>query len=155
MPLFGWKYNMDNIQAAMLLGQLKKIDEYWLRRDAATKLYRGGLGSTPGVNLLPPISGSRHGRHIMPIFVSAACRDSLLWALQERGIGVGVHYRPIHLLKFYQETYGYRCGMFPVAEQLGNREISLPLYPKITENQIDYVLTCLRQALDSQRQSQM
>ena len=59
--------------------------------------------------------------------------------MQERGIGVAVNYRAVHLLKYYQDRFGFTRGMFPEAERIGDSTVTLPLYPKLTDAQIDYV----------------
>ena len=80
------------------------------------------------------------------ILVPPEKRDSVLWQLQKKGIGVAVNYRAIHLLTFYRQTYGYRNGMFPVAERIGDSTITLPLYPKLTDAEAWYVIEAVKQA---------
>jgi dTDP-4-amino-4,6-dideoxygalactose transaminase len=147
MPLLGWKYNMDNIHAALLLGQLQRIETLWQRRDDLWKLYEEGLRGVRGVELLRTVPGSKHARHLFTILVDPGKRDALLWSLQEKGIGVAVNYRPIHLLKYYREAFGYREGDYPVAEEIGRRTISLPLYPKLADEELFMVLRTLKEIL--------
>ena len=147
MPLLGWKYNMDNIQAALLIGQLKRIEDLWQRRDMLWKLYEEELGSLAGVRLLKTLSDLKHARHLFTILVRHERRDSLLWVLQDRGIGVAVNYRPIHLLKYYKETFGYRQGDYPVAEEIGKSTISLPLYPSLSEEDLRYTVKILKEEI--------
>jgi dTDP-4-amino-4,6-dideoxygalactose transaminase len=144
MPLLGWKFNMDNIQAALLIGQLERIEDLWQRRDMLWKLYEEELSSIAGIRLLKTLLDLRHARHLFTILVSPEKRDSLLWALQDRGIGVAVNYRPIHLLKYYRETFGYHEGDYPVAEEIGKSTISLPLYPALKEEDMKYIVKVLK-----------
>ena len=149
MPLLGWKYNMDNIQAALLLGQLGRIDELWQKRDALWKLYEGALAGIENVAWMKTLQGVRHARHLFTVLVPSQKRERLLWALQQRGIGVAVNYRPIHLLKYYRDNFHFREGDFPVAEEIGSRTISLPLYPYLAEEEIAYIVQVLSEELNS------
>ena len=149
MPLLGWKYNMDNIHAALLIGQLERIETLWQRRDALWRLYEEGLRTIKGIEVLRTVPGSKHARHLFTILVDPEKRDSLLWSLQEKGIGIAVNYRPIHLLKYYRETFGYREGYYPVAEEIGKRTLSLPLYPSLQEEEALHVINTVKEELSS------
>jgi dTDP-4-amino-4,6-dideoxygalactose transaminase len=140
MPVLGWKYNMDNIQGALLVGQLEKIDELWKRRDEICRRYEDAFRNKKGIKLMNLLENCKHGRHLFTIQVPPKKRDPSLWSLQERGVGVAVNYRAIHLLKYYREKFGFKEGDFPVAEQIGSRTISLPLYPKLKDSEVDYVI---------------
>jgi dTDP-4-amino-4,6-dideoxygalactose transaminase len=147
MSVMGWKYNMDNIQAALLLGQLKRIDKLWRRRDEICRRYEDAFGSLKEIELMKTFPNSRHARHLFTIQVPEEIRDSMLIALQEKGIGVAVNYRAIHLLKYYREKFGYKEGDFPVSEKIGNRTISIPLYPKLTDTEVNYVIKTIKKAM--------
>ncbi len=151
MSVLGWKYNMDNIQAALLLGQLKRIDTLWERREALSKRYEEALSGVEGITLLETVPGSRHARHLLTIQVAQESRDELLWKLQERGVGIAVNYRPIHLLKYYRDKFHYKEGDFPVAEKIGSRTISLPLYPDLRDNEIEYVISVVRDEINCRK----
>jgi len=143
MKVLGWKYNMDNIQAALLIGQLERIETLWRRRDEIVRKYQAALASVPGLDLLKDVPDARHARHLFTILVPPARRDGFLTALQNKGVGVAVNYRAVHLLEYYRERFGFRRGEFPVAEAIGDRTVSLPLYPKLDDNQVDYVIECV------------
>ncbi|MBI4697782.1 MAG: DegT/DnrJ/EryC1/StrS family aminotransferase [Nitrospirae bacterium] len=147
MPVLGWKYNMDNIHASLLSGQLSRIDKLWAKRDALWKLYEEHLSGSKGLKALKTVPRSRHARHLFTVLVAAKKRDSVMWQLQERGIGVAVNYRPIHLLKFYKKTYGYKKGDFPVAESIGGSTISLPLYPLLNRSALIRVSHALNEII--------
>jgi len=144
MPLLGWKYNMDNIQAALLIGQLERIEELWQKRDLLWKIYEMELTNVRGIRLLKSISGFKHARLMFTVLVSPEKRDALLWTLQDRGVGVAVNYRSIHLLRYYRKTFGYHEGDYPVAEEIGKSTISLPLYPSLKEKDIKYIVKILK-----------
>lgn len=147
MPVLGWKYNMDNIQAALLLGQLERIDELWKKRDHLWSLYEEELKSVKGLKLLKTVPNSRHARHLFTVLVPSGKRDEILWRLQESGIGVAVNYRPIHLLSYYRKTFGFKEGDFPVAEEIGSRTISLPLYPSLKRQKLKRVTDTLKKKI--------
>ncbi|MCL4492440.1 MAG: DegT/DnrJ/EryC1/StrS family aminotransferase [Nitrospirae bacterium] len=149
MPILGWKYNMDNIQASLLIGQLERIDVLWKRRDEISRKYEDEFSSLRGVRLMKTVPDSRHARHLFTIQVAEGKRDVILTSLQEQGVGVAVNYRPIHFLKYYRERFGYKQGDFPVAEGIGARTISLPLYPKLKDEGVEYVILCVQDVMRS------
>ncbi|MCX7794445.1 MAG: DegT/DnrJ/EryC1/StrS family aminotransferase, partial [Thermodesulfovibrionales bacterium] len=148
MPVLGWKYNMDNIQAALLIGQLERINSLWQRRDYLWRLYEQELSEIKDLVLLKTIPDSRHARHLFTVLVPKNKRDGILWRLQESGIGVAVNYRPIHLLSFYRKNFGYKEGDFPVAEDMGARTLSLPLYPLLKEEELKRVCSTLKRIME-------
>jgi dTDP-4-amino-4,6-dideoxygalactose transaminase len=97
--------------------------------------------------MLRTLPGAKHARHLFTVLVPTGKRDPLLQILQMKGIGVAVNYRPIHLLKFYRKTFGYKNGDYPVAEVIGKRTISLPLYPALKESEVKYVVKVLKDSL--------
>jgi UDP-4-amino-4-deoxy-L-arabinose-oxoglutarate aminotransferase len=143
----GWKYNMDNIQAALLLPQLDRLDANNQKRKARAERYRQQLANIPGVSGPATHPGVKHAHHLFPIWVDPALRDAVILALQQRKIGIVVNYRAMHLLTWFRNRFGYRPGTFPNAELIGNRTLSLPLYPTMRLDHIDRVTAALRQIL--------
>jgi dTDP-4-amino-4,6-dideoxygalactose transaminase len=148
MPLLGWKYNMDNIQAALLVGQLERIEGLLQKREELWLAYEKAIEGLRDVDMLRTAEGARHARHLFTVLVPPQKRDSLLWELQNRGIGVAVNYRPIHLLKYYRENFRFKEGDFPITEDIGSRTISLPLYPYLTYEELAYVVQVLKEELN-------
>jgi len=144
MPRMGWKYNMDNIQASLLIGQLQRIDKLWRMRDKVWKTYERHLRGAPSIRLPRVLKSGRHARHLFTVQVPERKRNHLISALQENGIGVAVNFKPIHLLQYYRRTYGYKKKDYPVAEKIGASTISLPLYPSMKEDDIIYVVNTLK-----------
>ncbi len=140
MEMLGWKYNMSNVQAALLLNQLEDIESNRRRREDICQRYEQGFLSNPEVNCLKIMPGSKSARHLFTILVDPKRRDLILHRLQEKGIGVAVNYRAIHLLTYYRQRYGFKRGMFPTAEKIGDSTITLPLYPKLSDEEVDYVI---------------
>lgn len=140
MNFLGMKCNMTNIQAALLINQLERIDSLHAQRQKLFCLYDKVLQnySKPGIAL-----GVKHAYHAYTIWSNE--REVLLAYLQENHIGVAVHYRPIHLMSYYRNKYGYQEKNFSVAEDIGNRTISLPLYPALQEKEINFIGKILRE----------
>jgi len=145
MELLGWKYNMFNIQAALLLNQLENIDSFWQRRDEICQRYEAAFKDLPGITCLKIMPGSKSARLMFTILVPPQRRDEIMWQLQEKGIGVAVNFRAIHLLTYFSSTYGYKRGMFPAAERIGDSTISLPLYPRLTEEEVEYIIRTVKE----------
>ncbi len=145
MEVLGWKYNMDNIQAALLLNQLENIEKYWHKREEICQMYEQALKVDSGVTCLRVLPNSKSARHMFAILVPPEKRDRILWQLQEKGVGVAINYRAIHLLTYYRQTYGYKRGMFPIAEKIGDSTITLPLYPRLSNEEVWYVIQAVRE----------
>ena len=124
---------------------MKHIEKWTGKRCVAAKLYREALAGVSGVRLPREAADSRHVYHIFAVFVKN--RDAVVKALQAAGVGAGIHYPiPVHLQKCFAEL-GHQPGDFPVAEQIGAEELSLPIYPEITPDQIQTVVNALAAAL--------
>ncbi len=131
MVALGWKYNMDNIQAALLLPQMDRLEANWQRRQARAEQYEQLLAGIPGLSWPRTAAGSRHAWHLFPVWVDGGRRDAAVEGLHHRGIATVVNYRAIHLLTYFRETFGFRAGDFPNAERIGDSTLSLPLYPSM------------------------
>jgi len=149
IELLGWKYNMTNLQAALLAGQLDRIEPLWQRREEIARRYEAGFRGAEGIDFPVVHDGSRSARHLFTIWVDPDRRDTVLADLQARGVGVAVNYRAVHLLKFYQERLGIPRGSLPVAERIGDSTITLPLYPKLTDAEIDYVIASVKSSVSA------
>jgi dTDP-4-amino-4,6-dideoxygalactose transaminase len=153
MGMLGWKYNMDDLQASLLIGQLERIDELWNRREIICRDYEMAFAKVEGIRLIKPTHdiypSNRHARHLFTIQVAPEHRDAILHELQKKDIGVAVHFRPIHLMSYYRERFGYKEGDFPVAERIGASTISLPLYPRLTDEEVEYVIKAVKEVLAS------
>lgn len=143
MEHLGWKYNLTDFQAAMLMPQLGRIEERWQRREQIARRYEAAF-SGAGIEfprVLP--ADNKSARHLFTIWVDEHSRDQILGALQDRGVGVAVNYRAIPCTAFYRTQLKYQPGDFPVAERIGRRTISLPLYPRLQDNEVEYVSQCV------------
>ncbi|MCM3878244.1 MAG: DegT/DnrJ/EryC1/StrS aminotransferase family protein [Thermoanaerobaculia bacterium] len=151
MERLGYKYNLSDVNAALLLPQLPKLANRLLRREEICRRYEAAFEETPGVTFPVVPEGMTSGRHLFTIWVDPARRDAVLAGIQARGVGVAVNYRAVHLTKFYRERFGYRHGMFPEAERIGGSTITIPLWPAMTDAQVDEVIAAVRGAVAENR----
>ena len=135
----GYKFNMFDIQAAMLLPQLDRLDNQWKRREEISRRYEEAFAAK-GIEFPVVVEGSKSARHIFTIWVDPNIRDSFLDGLQKREIGVAVNFRAVHTLTYYREKLGYERGMYPNAERIGDSTITIPMYPKMTDEQVETVI---------------
>lgn len=143
MEFLGFKANMTNIDAALLIHQIDRIEELLVAKENIAKKYNDGLSKNPHISIPKMLPNSKHARHIYTIWVNPQKRDEYMHQLQDMGIGVAVNFRPIHLMKYYREKYGYKPGDFPVAEKIGNSSITIPFYPGLKNEEIDYVINSI------------
>jgi dTDP-4-amino-4,6-dideoxygalactose transaminase len=147
----GYKYNMTDVQAALGLHQLPRLDSWIDYRATLWERYDELLAELPLQTPPPPEPGTRHARHLYYVLLDpgAPCtRDELLDGLTARQIGTGVHYRGVHLHPFYRDKYALTPDRFPVATAISERTLSLPLSPKVSEADQDDVVAALRDLLE-------
>lgn len=140
MEFLGYKSNMSNILAALLIHQIDRIEDLLIARQKVAEKYDDAFKHNPFVDFPRVIPRSKHSRHLYTIWVKPEKRDEYMHRLQDAGIGVAVNYRSIHLMKYYREKYGYQKGDFPVSEKIGDATISIPLYPKLTEAEATHII---------------
>ena len=147
----GFKYNMMDLQAAIGLHQLARIDEMHARRSAISAQYDEALASLPLRLPAPVPPGDLHARHLYSVLVderaAGLSRDALQARLSERGISTSIHVRALHLQPFYQERFGLRRGMFPAAEAVSDTTLSLPLSGSMAPGAADRVIEALHDLL--------
>ena len=130
--------------------QLKRLERNLDVRERLWHLYDEGLAGVEGVRTprLPASPGTRHARHLYTIQLDleklSVDRAQFMKALSAENIGTGIHFVPVHLHRFYQNTYGYRRGDFPEAERIGDRTVSLPLSASMDEDDALDVVTAVR-----------
>lgn len=144
----GFKYNMMDLQAAIGIHQLARIEAYWERRQDIWKQYNEAFADLPVWLPADPEPGTRHAYHLYTILVNEAkagiTRDAFLDDMTERNIGVGVHYMSIPEHPYYRETFGWRPEDYPNAMSIGKQTVSLPLSAKLTETDIEDVIDAVR-----------
>lgn len=140
----GFKYNMMDIQAAMGIHQLPRIDAYHERRSQIWERYNAAFEHLPVYLPAPIESGMRHAKHLYTLLVDTErlglSRDRFLSEMTKRNIGVGVHYLSLHLQPFYKRVLGYTHGDFPNAEWISERTVSLPISARLTDDDVADVI---------------
>jgi dTDP-4-amino-4,6-dideoxygalactose transaminase len=146
----GFKYNMMDLQAAIGLHQLARLEQHLQRRTAIWSRYDEALADLPVTRPAPVASGDLHARHLYTLLVdpdSGWPRDELMVALQSEGISTSVHFRALHLHPYYADRFGLKPGMFPIAERVSARTLSLPLSAGMTDDQVDRVVDAVRRTV--------
>jgi dTDP-4-amino-4,6-dideoxygalactose transaminase len=146
----GFKYNLTDIAAALGLQQLKRLPAFQERREQLAARLNAGLAGLPLV--LPPVApaGDRHSWHLYVVRLSddaGVPRDEFIERLFRLGIGVSVHYIPLHLQPYWRDRYGLRPEQFPHSQRAYERMVSLPLYTRMTDADADRVCAAVRHAL--------
>jgi UDP-4-amino-4-deoxy-L-arabinose-oxoglutarate aminotransferase len=145
MEELGYKCNMFDIQAAILLPQMPRLSERLARREEICQRYNAGFAGAKGIRIPAVLPNSVHSRHLYTIWVRPDIRDEVLAQLQDRQIGVAVNFRSINRLTFYMRLHP--DGSFPNSELLGDSTITLPLYTNLHEEEIDYVIEQTREVV--------
>ena len=139
----GFKYNMMDIQAALGIHQLARVEGYLERRQAVWQRYDEALRDLPVITPAPQEPDTVHGRHLYTLLLDIdrldIDRDGFQHALHYQNIGTGIHFIALHLHPYYRDSYGYTRGDFPNAEWVSDRTISLPLSAKLTDQDVEDV----------------
>jgi UDP-4-amino-4-deoxy-L-arabinose-oxoglutarate aminotransferase len=147
MERLGYKYNLSDVAASLLLPQLPKLAARLKRREEICRRYEAAFRDVPGIEFPIVPAGATSARHLFTIWVEPAERDAILAGIQARGVGVAVNYRAVHLTSYYAERFGYTRGMFPNAERIGDETITIPLWPAMTDAQVDEVIAAVKAAV--------
>jgi dTDP-4-amino-4,6-dideoxygalactose transaminase len=144
----GYKCNMNDLQAAIGLCQMERIDEFRTARERIALRYSETLGDLRGVTVPPPCDDGVHAWHLYTLQIDPAAvrvdRDRFVRCLLDEGIGTSVHFIPIHFHPYFRSRLGYGVGAFPVAERYFERTMSLPIYPTMTDADTDDVIAAVR-----------
>lgn len=136
----GFKYNMNDLQASIGNVQAGKIEQFQRARENIVKIYEEELGKMEHITLPRQQKNTRHSWHLYPILLLHEKlnidRSRFIEAMKAEKIGTSVHFIPLHLHPYYRDTYGYKKGDLPNAEHLFEHEISIPLYPKMTQEDV-------------------
>lgn len=143
----GYNYRITDFQCALGISQFKKLDKFIkLRRKIAEK-YNKAFQDLNGIKILEERGYSKSAWHIYPVQITKADRRKVFEELQKAGIGVQVHYMPLHMHPFYEKKFGYKKGDFLNAEKYYEGAISLPLYPKMSDADINKVIKTVKNIL--------
>jgi len=150
----GWKYNMLDLQAALGIEQMKKLERFNGQRAELAARYGDLLADVPEVRPLERVPYDHvHAWHLFIVRLDLARlsigRDEFMGELGKEGIGVGLHFTPVHRHRFYADKYGYRAGDLPASEAAGESIFSLPLYPLLTPEKQERVVAAIRKIVSA------
>lgn len=144
----GFKYNMMDIQAAIGIHQLARVEANWQRRQEIWQTYQQAFADLPVGRPAPPEADTRHAYHLYTLLIDethcGVSRDYFLEAMTAHNIGVGVHYLSIPEHPYYQERFGWRPEDMPHAMKIGRQTVSLPLGPGLSDEDVADVVTAVR-----------
>lgn len=151
----GYNYRLTDFQCALGLSQLPKLPEFVRRRQAIAAHYNAAFADMPAVKPLAVRPDVSHAYHLYVVQFDldqlAASREKIFMALRAEGIGVNVHYIPVHLHPFYRQRFGTGPGLCPVAEAAYEQIISLPIFPRMMENDVEDVIAAMGKVLGAYR----
>jgi dTDP-4-amino-4,6-dideoxygalactose transaminase len=147
----GFKYNMMDLQAALGLHQLERVEAMWLRRQEIWRRYDAALADLPVTLPAPPAPDTRHGLHLYTVLIDpvrcGVTRDGFLEAMTAHNIGVGVHYLSLTEHPYYRDRFGWKPEEFPHATRIGRETVSIPLSAKLTDADVDDVIEAMHRIL--------
>lgn len=151
MVELGYNYRLTDVQCALGLSQMKKLAGWVTRRQEIARRYNEAFAKLPAVQPLGMRPDVSHAYHLYVVTLDLARlragRANVFEALRAEGIGVNVHYIPVHLHPFYRERFGTEPGLCPVAEAAYERVLSLPIFPGMSDHDIDDVITAVRKVM--------
>lgn len=147
----GYKYNMMDIQAAIGIHQLPRVDKYWKRRQEIWNRYNEAFKDLPVFIPAPVEFDTKHAYHLYTLLLDVdnleITRDEFLDEMTKRKIGVGVHYIALHMHPFYQNAFGYKTCDFPNAEWISERTVSIPISAKLTDEDVEDVIDAVKEII--------
>lgn len=151
MQMLGFNYRMTDIQAALGYSQLQKLTHFKQRRREIIAQYNKAFESLKNVATPVEPEGMSSCFHLYVIQIDYEVlgkdRAQVMKELQEKGVGTQVHYIPVHTQPYYQKTFGYAYGDYPVAEQYYEKTLSLPLYPLMSDQDVDLVVRSVKEVI--------
>lgn len=146
----GFKYNMTDIAASLGIHQLKKVNIFQQKRAQIAALYDEAFNGLPIIRPPHALSGDLHAWHLYVIQLTesaAVSRDHFIERMFDQGIGCSVHYIPLHLQPYWRDTYKLTSEMFAISQRIYERTVSLPLYTRMTEADVERVVSAVKFAL--------
>jgi dTDP-4-amino-4,6-dideoxygalactose transaminase len=146
----GFKYNMTDISASIGIHQLKKAYQFQTRREQIALTYNQFFRDLPLVLPPMPINGDMHSWHLYVIQLKDRAflsRDVFIEKMFQSGIGCSVHYIPLHLQPYWRDTYNLSPNMFPISQKVYEQSVSLPIYSKMSDEEVQKVISTVRSLL--------
>lgn len=145
MVELGFNYRLNDLQCALGLAQLRRLRAWLARREQIARRYLGAFAGNSRIRPLAELPQRTHGRHLFVVRVEH--RRDVFTRLREQGIGVQVHYIPVHLHPYYRERFGTGPGLCPRAEAAYEEILSLPIFPTLSDSEVDRVIEALFEAV--------
>jgi len=146
MVELGRNYRMTDIQAALGISQMKKIDRFIRKRNELAGLYHELLEDIPFIETPETMNGVVHGWHLYTVLLKNMDRNHFFSYMKKNNIGINVHYIPTYRLRYYEKNLPTPPGNFPVTEDVFNRIVTLPLYPALSEHELNYIADTIKKA---------
>ncbi|MEE2709745.1 MAG: DegT/DnrJ/EryC1/StrS family aminotransferase [Gemmatimonadota bacterium] len=144
----GFNYRIDEVRAAMGHAQLERLESNNNRRKALMENYLTGLSGCSMIKVPFDSAEGTFAFHICPLLLAQEVdRAAFMSGMKERGIQTSIHYPPVHLFSYYKDRFGFQEGMLPVTEMITGREVTLPLYPGMSEEDVYRVVTALEETI--------
>jgi perosamine synthetase len=144
----GYKYNLTDIAAALGIHQLARAEPMRQERERIARRYTESLAEIDQIELPAPVANRLHSWHLFALKLRLRRlkinRNEFISQLKAAGVGCSVHWRPLHLHPYYRKTFGFRAQDFPVATATWKRTISLPIFPGMRSDEIDYVIATIK-----------
>ena len=147
MVALGRNYRMTDLQAALGVSQVKKIDIFVQKRTKLSQLYHELLQDIPQIELPVTLENVTHAWHLYTILLKGVKRDAVYSYLKSQNIGVNLHYIPTYHFSYYQKYHPQNFSLFPVTEDVFNNILTLPLYPGLREEDIQFIVETLKKAI--------
>jgi UDP-4-amino-4,6-dideoxy-N-acetyl-beta-L-altrosamine transaminase len=144
MKMLGRNYRMTDIQAALGISQLKKLDVFIENRQKIAEIYNELLRDCEFAETPTEKEGIKHGWHIYTVLLKGINRDKFFTYMRKSGIGVNVHYIPIYHFNYYSNHFNFNKNDFPICEDIFERIITLPIYPKMRNEDIEFVVRAIK-----------
>ena len=150
MQELGFNYRITDIQAALGISQLNKVDDFKKRRIEIIKKYNNAFSRLDWLKIPLKDTGTTCF-HLYVVQIDfdkiGKLRKDVMTELRNKNIGTQVHYIPVHLQPYYRNNYGYKNGDFPVVEKYYSRTLSLPLYPRMNDSEVEYIISNVKEII--------
>ena len=147
LKLLGRNYRITDFQAALGISQLKKLDRFIRRRAEIVKMYNEAFEAISEIETPVVLPYVKPAWHIYTVLLNRINRDDFFGKMREKGIGVNVHYIPIYSFSYYQEQFDFSPTEFPVTEDVFSKIVTLPLFPKMEDEETTYVINTVKETI--------